>query len=106
MDISQIVMEIILNSGDARAAAFEALEKSKENDFEGAMKSLEEADEFIGKAHEVQTSLIHKEANGEKIDIGVLFIHSQDHLMTSISEKNLITELIEVRKEMFEMKQN
>ncbi|MGL4665686.1 MAG: PTS lactose/cellobiose transporter subunit IIA, partial [Clostridium butyricum] len=28
----------------------------------------------------------------------ILFVHAQDHLMTAISEKNLIEQIIELRK--------
>jgi PTS system cellobiose-specific IIA component len=96
--MEEIVMGIIISSGDARAHAYEALDKANNGDFEGAEKSIELANDAIGEAHEVQTSLLVKEANGEKLDIGVLFIHSQDHLMTSITEKNLIAQIIELRK--------
>ncbi len=37
---------------------------------------------------------------GAKSDITALFVHSQDHLMTSITEINLIKEIIDLRKEL------
>ena len=30
--------------------------------------------------------------------MSVLFVHAQDHLMTAITEKNLIEQIIELRK--------
>jgi PTS system cellobiose-specific IIA component len=98
MNLEEIIMGIIINAGDARAHAYEALDKANNGDFQGAEQSMELANEAIGQAHEVQTSLLVREANGEKLDIGVLFVHSQDHLMTAISEKNLIGQIIELRK--------
>ena len=41
---------------------------------------------------------LHKEASGEKIDMSVLFVHAKDHLMTAISEKSLIEQIIDLRK--------
>ena len=38
------------------------------------------------------------EANGEKTDMSVLLIHSQDHLMTSMLAQELIGEMIELYK--------
>lgn len=98
MDIENIVMNIIINSGEARAFAYEALKKVKEGDYEGAKASMESANEAIGKAHDIQTELLQKEAGGDKTEISMLFVHAQDHLMTSISEKNLINEIIDLRK--------
>ena len=46
------------------------------------------------KAHAFQTQLITKEASGEKMEIGVLLIHAQDHLMTSLLARELSEEII------------
>lgn len=98
MNVEEIVMNIIIYSGEARACAYEALRKANEGDYEGADVSMEKANEEIGKAHEIQTSLLQKEAAGDKVEISILFVHAQDHLMTAISEKNLISEIIKLRK--------
>ncbi|MEC3791674.1 PTS lactose/cellobiose transporter subunit IIA, partial [Clostridioides difficile] len=50
------------------------------------------------------TELIQKEAGGDKSDISILLIHSQDHLMTCMSERNLIKEMIMLRKEIQKLK--
>ncbi|SEO44097.1 PTS lactose/cellobiose transporter subunit IIA [Propionispora vibrioides] len=100
MDIEEIVMSIIINSGEARAFAYEALRKVRSGDYQEAEINalLDKANDAIGQAHETQTALLHKEASGESILISILFVHAQDHLMTSISEKNLIIEMIEMTK--------
>jgi cellobiose PTS system EIIA component len=98
MNAEEIIMNIIIYSGEARAYAYDALRKANEGEFEGADASMEMANEEIGKAHDIQTSLLYKEASGDKVDITVLFVHAQDHLMTVISEKNLISEIIKLRK--------
>lgn len=103
-DIEQIVMSIIINSGEARAFAYEALRKARAGGGEKDIAELlDKANEAIGKAHEIQTSLLHKEASGEPIAISILFVHAQDHLMTAISEKNLILEMIELAKTVSEL---
>lgn len=98
MEVEQVVMELIINSGDARAFAHEALEKAKEGKYEEADELMEKANDVIDQTHNLQTSLLQKEAAGDKVEISILFVHAQDHLMTSITEKNLIEELIEMRK--------
>jgi PTS system cellobiose-specific IIA component len=101
MNTEQIVMEIIINAGDARAHVYEALEKANRGDFKGAYESIELSNEAIGRAHEIQTSLLQKEAAGEKMEVTILFVHSQDHLMTAITEKNLIVQIIELREQLY-----
>ena len=98
MDLEQSIMMIIIHSGDARAYAYEALHKTNEGDYEGAEEAMKNADDAIGEAHDIQTSFLQKEAAGEKTEISVLFVHAQDHLMTAISEKNLIKEIVSLRK--------
>ncbi|WP_238902445.1 PTS lactose/cellobiose transporter subunit IIA [Clostridium sp. YIM B02506] len=95
-----IVMDIIMTAGEAKAYMYEALSKAKEGKFEEIGNLIEKAEDELEKAHNVQTSLLTKEASGENVNLSMLFIHSQDHLMTCISEKNLIEEIIELRREM------
>ncbi|BCZ47356.1 PTS mannose transporter subunit IIA [Clostridium gelidum] len=99
MNEEQIVMDIIINAGEAKGYAYEALSKAKEGKFDEIDDLFEKAEEALGRAHDIQTSLLAREANGEKINVSILFVHSQDHLMTCMSEKNLIREIIEMRRE-------
>ena len=87
-------MTIIANSGDARSFAFQALQEAKEGNFGAAEELLAKSEEAASLAHKAQTELLFKEANGEKQDINVLLIHSQDHLMTSMLASELIKEII------------
>ena len=50
------------------------------------------------KAHSIQTDLIVKEAGGESIEVGLIMVHSQDHLMTSMLAQELIIEMIQMYK--------
>lgn len=93
-----VSMTIIANSGDARSFAFQALEKAKLGDFESAEKLLIESDKAANLAHKAQTELLVKEANGDKQDVNVLLVHSQDHLMTSMLANELIKEIILIYK--------
>ncbi|MDU5109435.1 MAG: PTS lactose/cellobiose transporter subunit IIA [Clostridium sp.] len=87
-------MTIIANSGDARSYAFRALEEAKAGNFKEAEEMLNKSQEAANLAHKAQTELLVKEANGEKQEINVLLIHSQDHLMTSMLAVELIKEFI------------
>lgn len=96
------IFPIISLAGESKALAYEALILAKENKFKEAYIKIEESDKIILKSHEYQTNLITREAGGEKININMLFIHAQDHLMTTMSEKNLINELIYILKKNYE----
>lgn len=98
-----IVMEIIVSAGEAKSYMYEALGKAKEGKFDEVDDLIGKAGEELEKAHNIQTSLLTREANGEKINVSILFVHSQDHLMTCMSEKNLIEEIIEMRRERYEL---
>lgn len=99
MNDELIVMDIIISAGEAKGYAYEALSKAKEGKFDEVDDLFEKAEEALGKAHDIQTSLLTKEASGDKINVSILFVHAQDHLMTCMSEKNLIKEIVEMRRE-------
>ena len=92
------IMNIIINAGDCKNHAYMALGMVNEGKYEDADKEMGLANDAVGKAHDSQTEMIQKEASGEKIELSLLFVHAQDHLMTAISEKNLIEQIIELRK--------
>ncbi|EJP6472564.1 PTS lactose/cellobiose transporter subunit IIA [Clostridium sp. L74] len=92
------IMNIIINAGDCKNHAYSALKNVNEGNYEEADREIQLANDALAKAHDGQTIFLHKEARGEKIDISILFIHAQDHLMSAITEKNLIEQIIELRK--------
>lgn len=98
--MEEIVLEIIIHSGNAKSKLYDALAFAKSNDFIKAEELIKEANREILNAHKIQTKLIQEEAGGNKTEVSMLLIHSQDHLMTCMSERNLIREIIELRKEM------
>ena len=71
--------------------------------FEEAEKLLKEADEALLSAHNVQTEIIQAEVSGEAITPSVLFVHSQDHLMTAIEAKTLIEGMIRMYRRIDEL---
>ncbi|MFC5364711.1 PTS lactose/cellobiose transporter subunit IIA [Peribacillus frigoritolerans] len=58
---------------------------------------MEAEHEFVA-AHKIQTALIQQEVNGEKFDIPMLLIHAHDHMMTSMTTKDLAKEIVELHK--------
>ena len=70
-------MMLIVHSGDARAAAFHALQEAKAGNYEEAKKLM-------------------AESQGPQVNL--LLVHAQDHLMTSMLAQELIAELIELHE--------
>ena len=92
------IMNLVVNSGNARSLALEAFRDARDGKFEDAEAKLEEADEVLLGAHEVQTELIQNELNGKGIDISLLVVHSQDHLMCAMVVIDLVKEMVEMLK--------
>lgn len=104
MELETIIFEIISNAGTAKGIVYEAIQASTEGDFQKAKELLKEADEYLIKAHQVQTDIIHKEAQGDHLEVKVLFVHAQDHLMTAIEVRSLAESLIAMNEKIHELK--
>lgn len=103
MTNEEVIFEIILHAGNARGEAYDALKAAQAGDFEKAKEHLENAEKEVGIAHRAQTNMIQSEINGEKVEMSLLFVHAQDHLMTSIAEKGLIENMIDLYKRVNEL---
>jgi cellobiose-specific phosphotransferase system component IIA len=53
----------------------------------------------LDEAHAVQTQLIEADEGEGKTKMTLVMVHAQDHLMTSILAKELITELVDVYRQ-------
>jgi PTS system cellobiose-specific IIA component len=96
MDIEMIVMKLVVSGGNARSTAIEALRAAKNGDFQHADELMEEADKTILEAHEIQTEMIQNELNGKKVEVGLLMVHAQDHLMNAMTVMDLCKEMIDI----------
>ncbi|MEW5552948.1 PTS lactose/cellobiose transporter subunit IIA [Peribacillus frigoritolerans] len=97
-DLSELSFQLILHSGNARSCALEAIALQKQGKSSDAQDKLKEAEQEFVAAHKIQTALIQQEVNGEKFDIPMLLIHAQDHLMTSMTTKDLAIEIVELHE--------
>lgn len=99
MEMEQIIMELVVNGGMARSLAIEAIRNARQGNFDEACKLMKESAETLSKAHEVQTELITKEAGGEHMEVQLLMVHAQDHVMNAMTVYDLAVEIIELLKE-------
>ena len=92
------IMMLIVNAGNAKSSAAEAIQAAKEGDFSFADQKLKEANAAIVLAHHSQTEMLTQEAQGKSSNITLLTVHSQDHLMTAINFIDLAKEIIDIRQ--------
>lgn len=99
MDLEEIVFTIISHAGTAKSMCFEALHLAKKGEFDKAQDLMDQAKNELYQTHDIQNSMIQKEACGEKQEVTLLLMHAEDHLMNAMLAKDLIEELIEMTKE-------
>ncbi|MBA5761947.1 PTS lactose/cellobiose transporter subunit IIA [Vibrio sp. 404] len=104
-DFEKIIISIVSYSGEAKGYAYEALTLSEEGKFDEAEAMMEQCNVSVRKAHSVQTDLIRQEISGEKIVVSMIMVHAQDHLMTTLSERELIRKMIEQNHRLYRLEQ-
>lgn len=95
-DLEQIAFEIVAYSGDARTKLLNAVKEAKNKNFAKCEKLIIEAKECLSDAHKSQTEMLVAEAQGNKIDVGFLTVHAQDHLMTTLLLKDIVENLLDI----------
>ncbi|MDZ7323213.1 PTS N,N'-diacetylchitobiose transporter subunit IIA [Kosakonia sacchari] len=98
--LEEVVMGLIINSGHARSLAYTALKQAKQGDFDGAKALMEQSRLALNEAHLVQTKLIEGDQGEGRMKVSQVLVHAQDHLMTSMLARELITELIELHEKL------
>ena len=73
-------------------------EKAKTGDFNKCDQLIEEANACLVDAHKSQTELLQQEARGNHVEVGFITVNAQDHLMTTLLLKDIISTLIDVYK--------
>ena len=83
-ELEEVVMGLIINSGQARSLAYAALKQAKQGDFAAAKAMMDQSRMALNEAHLVQTKLIEGDAGEGKMKVSLVLVHAQDHLMTSM----------------------
>ena len=93
-------MEIIMNAGDARDFAAQAMNAIAKGNLDEAKALLKEADKVQSAAHNVQTEMIQGYIRGGKEKMGyyVLFAHAQDTLMSIQVDINMTKSMLKIAK--------
>lgn len=97
-ELEEVVMGLIINSGQARSLAYTALKQAKAGDFAVAQQTMAQSRTALNEAHRVQTQLIESDQGEGRMKVSLVLVHAQDHLMTSMLARELIAELIELHE--------
>ncbi|GCF95294.1 PTS mannose transporter subunit IIA [Enterococcus florum] len=96
--VLETIMGLIIYSGNAKSDAMEAIAAAKTGDFTQAEKKMISAEESLVQAHRTQTEQLAEEAKGNHMAVTLLAVHSQDHLMTTMTFIDIAKEIIELYK--------
>lgn len=96
--MDMIGFSIISNVGTAKSLVMEALYAAKEGNYDLAEEKLKESRQYFVEGHKVHSSLIQKEASGDKVELTLLFMHAEDQLMSAETISELVKEMIEMYK--------
>ncbi|MGX4599434.1 PTS lactose/cellobiose transporter subunit IIA [Faecalimicrobium sp. JNUCC 81] len=97
-ELQMLGFEIVAYAGDARSSLMELLKEVRNGKFDNVEAKLKDADENLSLAHNAQTKMLAQEASGKSMDLGIIFIHGQDHLMTTLLLRDLVQDFIELYK--------
>lgn len=95
-EMNMVGFEIVAYSGDARSTLLQLLKEVRQGNYSNVEQLLADADENINLAHKTQTQILTAEASGDNMDMGFIFVHGQDHLMTTILLRDIITDMVEL----------
>ena len=93
-ELQVVAFEIILHSGSARTSVHEAFADMREGHYNEAAEKLEVANADLLEAHHAQTNLLQEYASGTDIKIEIIMVHAQDHLMTTMTLREVALEML------------
>lgn len=92
--------EIVAYAGDARSRLIEALEiLTDERDYDRVEEIIKESTDLIIQANSSQLDLLRLEAEGGDNPYSFTMMHGQDHLMTTVLLKDLMSVLVRMQKQ-------
>ncbi|MEZ8819564.1 PTS lactose/cellobiose transporter subunit IIA [Vibrio sp. 10N.222.54.A1] len=98
MELESTVMELIINAGESKSLAMQALQNAKKGEWAEVDSLLTQSTEASKRAHKVQTELIGMDEGEGKVPVNLIMVHAQDHIMTAMLARELIEELINLHR--------
>lgn len=98
--LESTVMELIINAGESKSCAMEALQAAKTGKWDQVDDLLEQSLAASKRAHLVQTELIGLDEGEGKVPVNLIMVHAQDHIMTAMLAKEMIEEMINIHRQL------
>lgn len=92
--LQQKAFGIIAEAGSAKSLAILALQDAKQQQNKEAEQKLEKARRYFNEAHRYHRDLIQKEAQGDDIQLSLIFMHAEDQLMSTETILILVEEML------------
>ncbi|QHX36062.1 PTS system, cellobiose-specific IIA component [Spiroplasma sp. TIUS-1] len=99
MDWEAISFGIITSTASAKSNAFKAIEAAKSKDFNLSNSLIETAKSELSSARKFHMDVVAKEANKEKVEYSVLYIHAEDSLTSAEVIIQLSVQIIDIWKD-------
>lgn len=80
--LEKIMMGVAI-AGTSKSLGKEALKEANQGNFQKARELFNEAKKNFIEVHNCHFDFIQKESSGERVDICLLLIHMEDHIMTT-----------------------
>ncbi|MEA9390241.1 PTS lactose/cellobiose transporter subunit IIA [Acerihabitans sp. TG2] len=103
MNFEATIMELIINAGESKSCAMQALACAKKGEWDKIDSLLEQSSEAAKQAHKVQTEFIGMDEGSGKLAINLIMVHAQDHIMTAMLARELIEELIDIHHQLHQL---
>ncbi|WEJ85020.1 PTS lactose/cellobiose transporter subunit IIA [Kluyvera intermedia] len=100
MDMESTVMELIINAGESRSCAMQALRAAKQGNWAEVDLQMNESFSASKRAHDVQTMLIGMDEGCGKVQVNLVLVHAQDHIMNAMLAREMVQEFIDLYRKL------
>lgn len=95
-ELELICFEIISSVGAARSSFIEAIQAAKKGETAKAERLMEEGKSMLKSGHGRHSTLIQREAAGEKTDMSLILVHAEDQMMSAEVLELMAKEFLEL----------
>lgn len=102
--LQEVAFEIISSIGEAKTFYMNAINLASENKIQEAKEAVNQGNKAFAGAHDKHFEIVQREAKGEQLPFSVLFLHSEDQLMSTELIRDMANQLIKVYEQMYKTK--
>ena len=102
--VDYIITELISGASESIGFLDQAFKASRVGNYTLAEECFDQSDAALKIAHDLQTDMIQKQLNGEPTVVSLFMVHAQDHMMNVFLMKQVVRYLVEIQREINELK--